>query len=139
MSGHSKWSKIKRKKGVADQKRGQLFSKLIREITVSARVGGANPDSNIRLAAAIERAKSESMPADNIDRAVQRGAGTAEGAPFEDVVYEGYGPAGVAVLVEAQTESRNRTTAAIRHALKTSPRAGARRRRPVAVHTSRRG
>jgi YebC/PmpR family DNA-binding regulatory protein len=117
MSGHSKWSKIKRKKGAADQKRGQLFSKIIREIMVAARVGGPNPEANIRLAAAVDRARAESMPGENIDRAIRRGAGQEEGVVYEEVVYEGYGPGGVALLIEAQTDNRNRATAAIRHIL----------------------
>lgn len=117
MSGHSKWSKIKRKKGVADQRRGQLFSKMIREIMVAARVGGPNPDANMRLAAAIERARAESMPSENIERAIRRGAGLEEGVVYEETTYEGYGPGGVALLIEVQTDNRNRATAAIRHVL----------------------
>lgn len=115
MSGHSKWAKIKRKKGAADQKRGQLFSKLIREVMVAARIGGPNIGSNFRLANAVERARAEAMPSENIDRAIRRGAGQEPGVVYEDVSYEGYGPGGVAIIVEAQTDNRNRTTGTMRH------------------------
>jgi YebC/PmpR family DNA-binding regulatory protein len=116
MSGHSKWSSIKHKKGAADAKRGQLFSKLSRAIIVAAREGGADPDGNASLATAIQKARDASMPKDNIERAIARGAGTAtEGEVYETVTYEGYGPEGVAVFVEALTDNRNRTAAEVRH------------------------
>ncbi|HJS69210.1 MAG TPA: YebC/PmpR family DNA-binding transcriptional regulator [Gaiellaceae bacterium] len=116
MSGHSKWSSIKHKKGAADAKRGKLFSKLSRAIIVAAREGGADPDGNATLATAIQKARDASMPKDNIERAIARGAGTAtEGEVFETVTYEGYGPEGVAVFVEALTDNRNRTAAEVRH------------------------
>jgi YebC/PmpR family DNA-binding regulatory protein len=116
MSGHSKWSSIKHKKGAADAKRGQLFSKLSRAIIVAAREGGADPDGNASLATAIQNARDASMPKDNIERAIARGAGTAtEGEVYETVTYEGYGPEGVAVFVEALTDNRNRTAAEVRH------------------------
>jgi YebC/PmpR family DNA-binding regulatory protein len=116
MSGHSKWSSIKHKKAATDARRGQLFTKLARAIAVAAREGGGDPDSNHTLAAAIEKARGYSMPKDNIQRAIDRGAGAGAGGEIERVVYEGYGPAGVAVLVEALTDNRNRTSAEIRHA-----------------------
>lgn len=117
MSGHSKWSSIKHKKAAADAKRGQLFTKLARAITVAAREGGGDPEANYTLAAAIEKARSYSMPKDNIQRAIDRGTGEGDaGAAIERATYEGYGPAGVAVLVEALTDNRNRTSAEIRHA-----------------------
>jgi YebC/PmpR family DNA-binding regulatory protein len=116
MSGHSKWATIRRKKGAADAKRGQLFSKLARAIIVAAREGGPDPDANLALANAIEKAREASMPKDNIERAIARGAGaTAGGDAYEHVTYEGYGPGGVAVLVEALTDNRNRTASDIRH------------------------
>jgi YebC/PmpR family DNA-binding regulatory protein len=115
MSGHSKWATIKHKKGAADARRGKIFTKLIKEITVAARTGGGDPDGNPRLRAAITAAKAENMPADNIKRAVQKGTGELPGATYEEVVYEGYGPAGVAVMVEAATDNKNRTTSEIRH------------------------
>ena len=116
MSGHSKWSSIKHKKGAADAKRGQLFSKLSRAIIVAAKEGGADPTGNLALQNAIEKARSYSMPKDNIERAIAKGAGAdAEGSAFETVVYEGYGPEGVAVLVEALTDNRNRTASDVRH------------------------
>ncbi|RMH59597.1 MAG: YebC/PmpR family DNA-binding transcriptional regulator [Candidatus Hydrogenedentota bacterium] len=115
MSGHSKWAQIKRKKGALDKKRGALFSRLVKEITVAAREGGGNPDANIRLRAAIDRAKAASMPADNIERAIKRGTGQLPGVSYEEITYEGYAPGGVAVIVESLTDSRNRTTAAVRH------------------------
>lgn len=115
MSGHSKWSTIKRKKGAADAKRGQLFTKLTREITVSAKEGGGDPESNFRLRLAIQRARAENMPAENIQRAIQRGSGAgADGAHYEEITYEGYGPNGVAMLVQALTDNRNRTVAEVR-------------------------
>ena len=117
MSGHSKWSSIKHKKGAADAKRGKLFSKLSRAIIVAARAGGADPDGNASLATAIQKARDASMPKDNIERAIARGAGTAtDGEVYETVTYEGYGPEGVAVYVEALTDNRNRTAAEVRHA-----------------------
>jgi YebC/PmpR family DNA-binding regulatory protein len=117
MSGHSKWSSIKHKKGAADAKRGKLFSKLSRAIIVAAREGGGDPAGNLALQNAIEKARSYSMPKENIERAIARGAGTdADAAAFETVIYEGYGPSGVAVLVEALTDNRNRTASEVRHA-----------------------
>jgi YebC/PmpR family DNA-binding regulatory protein len=117
MSGHSKWSSIKHKKGAADAKRGQLFSKLSRAIIVAAKEGGPDPDGNLALQNVIEKARSYSMPKDNIERAIAKGSGAeADGASFETVVYEGYGPEGVAVLVEALTDNRNRTASEVRHA-----------------------
>jgi YebC/PmpR family DNA-binding regulatory protein len=117
MSGHSKWSSIKHKKGAADAKRGKLFSKLSRAIIVAAKEGGGDPDNNLSLQNAIEKARSFSMPKDNIDRAIAKGTGEgADGAAFEVVVYEGYAADGVAVLVETLTDNRNRTAADVRHA-----------------------
>jgi YebC/PmpR family DNA-binding regulatory protein len=115
MSGHSKWSTIKHQKGAKDAKRGRLFAKLIRAIEVAARAGGANPDGNAALADAIQKAKDNSVPNDTIDRAVKRGAGELGGQQLDLVTYEGYAPGGVAVLVEALTDNRNRTAADIRH------------------------
>ncbi|HEU0248422.1 MAG TPA: YebC/PmpR family DNA-binding transcriptional regulator [Gaiellaceae bacterium] len=116
MSGHSKWSSIKHKKGAADARRGQLFSKLSRAIIVAAKDGGPDPAGNLALQNAIEKARSYSMPKDNIERAIAKGSGVdAEGSSFETVVYEGYGPEGVAVLVEALTDNRNRTASEVRH------------------------
>ena len=116
MAGHSKWANIRFRKGAQDAKRGKLFTKLIREITVSARAGGGDPASNPRLRSAIEKAKSQSMPKDNIDRAIKRGMGADDGVTYEEVRYEGYGPGGVAVMVDGLTDNRNRTVADIRHA-----------------------
>jgi YebC/PmpR family DNA-binding regulatory protein len=116
VAGHSKWAQIKRKKGATDAKRGQLFSKLARAIIVAAREGGPDPAGNLALQNAIEKAKEASMPKENIERAIARGAGpTADGAAYETVTYEGYGPAGIAVYVEAVTDNRNRTAAEVRH------------------------
>ena len=116
MSGHSKWSSIKHKKGAADAKRGKLFSKLTRAIIVAAREGGPDPSANLALQNAIEKARSYSMPKDNIDRAIAKGSGAdADADAFETIVYEGYGPEGVAVIVEALTDNRNRTAADVRH------------------------
>jgi YebC/PmpR family DNA-binding regulatory protein len=116
MSGHSKWSSIKHKKGAADAKRGQLFSKLSRAIIVAARDGGPDPDGNIALANAIAKARESSMPKDNIERAIARGSGAGtDGEAYETVTYEGYGPNGVAILVEAVTDNRNRTASDVRH------------------------
>jgi YebC/PmpR family DNA-binding regulatory protein len=115
MSGHSKWATIKRKKGAADARRGQLFTKLTREITVAAKEGGSDPESNFRLRLAVQRARAENMPADNIQRAIQRGAGGGEGgANYEEIMYEGYGPHGVAFIVQTLTDNRNRTVAEVR-------------------------
>jgi len=116
MSGHSKWHSIRHKKGAADAKRGKLFTSLIKEITVAARLGGGDPDGNPRLRAAMAAAKSNNMPAENIKRAVQKGTGELPGLSYEDAVYEGYGPGGVAILVEAVTDNKNRTVSEIRHA-----------------------
>ena len=115
MSGHSKWSTIKRKKGATDAKRGKIFTKLIKEITVAARMGGGDPDANPRLRTAIASAKADNMPKDNIDRAIKKGTGELEGVSYEEVFYEGYGPGGAAVLVESLTDNRNRTVADVRH------------------------
>src|ERR671936_2792886 len=116
VSGHSKWSSIKHKKGAADAKRGKLFSKLSRALIVAAREGGPDPAANLALQNAVEKARSYSMPKDNIERAIARGAGAAGDAEaFETVVYEGYGPNGVALIVEALTDNRNRTASDVRH------------------------
>jgi len=116
MSGHSKWHTIKHKKGATDAKRGKIFTKLIKEITVAARTGGSGDiDSNARLRKAVTDAKGQNMPNDTIDRAIKRGTGELEGAQYDEVLYEGYGPNGVAVMVEAMTDNRNRTVAEIRH------------------------
>ncbi|MDY6990949.1 MAG: YebC/PmpR family DNA-binding transcriptional regulator [Thermodesulfobacteriota bacterium] len=115
MSGHSKWSTIKRKKGATDAKRGKVFTKLIKEITVAARSGGGDSDTNPRLRTAIAAAKAENMPKENIERAVKRGTGELEGVNYEEVYYEGYGPGGAAVLVESLTDNKNRTVADIRY------------------------
>ena len=117
MSGHNKWSSIKHKKGAADAKRGKVFTKLIREITVAAREGGGDPDGNPRLRTAIAAAKAENMPKDNIERAVKKGTGELEGSSYEEAYYEGYGPGGVAILIESLTDNRNRTVSEIRHVL----------------------
>ncbi|RPG24665.1 MAG: YebC/PmpR family DNA-binding transcriptional regulator [Gammaproteobacteria bacterium TMED92] len=116
MAGHSKWANIKHRKAAQDKKRGKLYTKLIREITVAARLGGGMVDDNPRLRAAVDKALSANMPKDTIDRAVQRGAGDAEGNDVEELVYEGYASGGVAILVEAMTDNRNRTVAEVRHA-----------------------
>jgi len=115
MSGHSKWHSIKHKKGATDAKRGKLFTKFIKEITVAARAGGGDPDANARLRKAILDAKAGNMPNDTIDRAVRRGTGAEEGVTYDEITYEGYGPGGVAMLIEAMTDNRNRTVAEIRH------------------------
>ena len=114
MSGHSKWSTIKRQKGANDAKRGAMFTKVAREIMVAARAGGGDPDANYRLRLAMDKARSINMPADNIKRAIERATSSGEGEQFEEIVYEGYGPGGVAVLVEAATDNRNRTAAEVR-------------------------
>lgn len=116
MSGHSKWSSIKHKKGAADAKRGRIFTKIIREISVAARAGGGDPDGNPRLRTAIETAKAENMPKDNIERAIKKGTGELEGVHYEESVLEGYGPNGVAILVDLMTDNKNRTIAELRHA-----------------------
>jgi len=115
MSGHSKWHSIKHKKAKEDAKRGKVFTKLIRELTVSARLGGGDPSMNPRLRGAIDRAKAENMPAENIDRAIKKGTGELEGVRYEEFSYEGYGPGGTAVLVEVMTDNRNRCAAELRH------------------------
>lgn len=117
MSGHSKWSTIKHKKGAADAKRGKLFSKLIKEITVAARVGGGDPDSNPRLRTVMDKARAANMPNDNVTRAIKKGTGELEGSTYEEAVFEGYGPGGVALYIEVLTDNRNRTVAEIRHML----------------------
>ncbi|MBT8445335.1 MAG: YebC/PmpR family DNA-binding transcriptional regulator [Gammaproteobacteria bacterium] len=116
MAGHSKWANIQHRKGAQDKKRGKLFTKLIREITVAARAGGGDPDANPRLRLAIDKAKAQSMPKDNIERAVKRGSGQMDGDDYEEILYEGYGPGGVAVMVDCLTDNRNRTVADVRHA-----------------------
>jgi len=115
MSGHSKWSTIKRKKGAIDAKRGKIFTRLIKEITVAARAGGGDPEGNPRLRSAILTAKTENMPKDNIARAIKKGTGEIAGEIYDEIMYEGYGPGGVAVLVECMTDNRNRTVADVRH------------------------
>ena len=115
MSGHSKWSTIKRKKAATDQKRGNLFTKLVREITIAAKTGGGDPNGNPRLRLAIDTAKSHSMPHDNIQRAIKKGTGELEGVTYEEITYEGYGPGGIAVIIETATDNRNRTVADVRH------------------------
>jgi len=117
MSGHSKWASIKHKKGALDAKRGKLFTKLIREMTIASRIGGGDANSNPRLRTAVNAAKAANMPADNIKRAIQKGTGELEGATYEDIVLEGYGPGGVALLVEGTSDNRNRTVSEIRHIL----------------------
>ena len=115
MSGHSKWATIKHKKGALDAKRGKLFTKLIREMTIAARIGGGDPGSNPRLRTAVDKAKGANMPADNITRAIKKGTGELEGTTYEELQLEGYGPGGVAILVEGSTDNRNRTVSEIRH------------------------
>jgi YebC/PmpR family DNA-binding regulatory protein len=117
MSGHNKWSTIKHKKGKADAARGALFSKLVKEITASAREGGGDPNMNARLRVAVDAAKASNMPADNIDRAIKRGTGEIEGVIFEEMQYEAYGPGGVAILIDLLTDNKNRTAAEVRHIL----------------------
>ena len=116
MAGHSKWANIQHRKGAQDKKRGKLFTKLIREITVAAKMGGSDIDANPRLRLAIDKAKAQSMPKDNIERAIKRGAGETEGADFIEIRYEGYGPGGTAVMVDCLTDNRNGTVADVRHA-----------------------
>ncbi|MBP9676435.1 MAG: YebC/PmpR family DNA-binding transcriptional regulator [Anaerolineaceae bacterium] len=121
MSGHSKWATIKRKKGAADAKRGQLFTRLTREILLSAREGGPDPDTNFRLRLAIDKARAQSMPKENIDRAIKRATGEGkEGEVYEEVFYEGYAPNGIALIIECVTENRNRTVSEVRHILSRS-------------------
>lgn len=115
MSGHSKWATIKRKKAVTDQKRGHLFTKLVKEITIAAKMGGGDPNGNPRLRLAIDTARANSMPMENIQRAVKKGTGELEGAIYEEITYEGYGPGGIALIIETATDNRNRTVADIRH------------------------
>jgi len=117
VSGHSKWAKIKRKKGSKDEKRGRIFTKLIKEITVAARMGGGNPDSNARLRTAIDTARAANMPAKNIENAIKKGTGELPGVVYEEVTYEGYGPNGIAILIETATDNKKRTVADIRHIL----------------------
>ena len=117
MSGHSKWATIKHKKGALDAKRGAIFTKLIKELTVAAKNGGGNPDANPRLRTVLAKAKEANMPADNIDRAIKKGTGELPGVTYEETSYEGYGPAGVAILIEVLTDNKNRTTAEIRNIL----------------------
>lgn len=114
MSGHSKWASIKHKKAAVDAKRGKIFTKIIKELTVAARMGGGDPEANPRLRTIILKAKGANMPADNIERAIKKGTGELEGVSYEEVVYEGYGPAGVAIIVECLTDNKNRTAAEIR-------------------------
>jgi YebC/PmpR family DNA-binding regulatory protein len=115
MSGHSKWSTIKRKKGVADAKRGKIFTQLIRELVMAARLGGPEPDANPRLRMAMDKARGQNMPKQNIERAIKRGSGGSEGESYDEIRYEGYGPGGVAVIVDALTDNRNRTVSEVRH------------------------
>ena len=115
MSGHSKWSTIKRKKGAADAKRGKLFTKIIKEIMVAARFGGGDVNANSRLRSAVLAAKAENMPKDNIERAIKKGTGELEGVHYEDLIYEGYGPGGVAMMLEVLTNNKNRTVADVKH------------------------
>ncbi len=116
MAGHSKWANIQHRKGAQDKKRGKLFTKLIREITIAARMGGGDQDANSRLRLAIDKARSQSMPKDNIERAVERGAGALDDTDYQEMRYEGYGPGGSAVIVDCLTDNKNRTVAAVRHA-----------------------
>jgi YebC/PmpR family DNA-binding regulatory protein len=116
MSGHSKWATIKHKKGATDAKRGRIFTRLIKEITIAAKSGGGDPDGNPRLRTAILAAKAENMPADNIKRAVQRGTGELEGLSYEEITYEGYGPGGVAIIIDVLTDNKNRAVSEVRHA-----------------------
>ncbi len=115
MAGHSKWAQIKRKKAVTDSRRGKLWTKLLKEVSVAARLGGGDPDGNPRLRVGIQEARNANVPNDNIDRAIQRGTGQLEGVSYEELTYEGYGPGGVAVLIEAMTDNKNRTVSELRH------------------------
>ena len=116
MAGHSKWANIQHRKGAQDKKRGKLFTKLIREIAVAAKMGGSDLEANSRLRVAVDKAKAQSMPKDNIERAIKRGAGETDGADYQEIRYEGYGPGGTAVMVDCLTDNRNRTVADVRHA-----------------------
>jgi YebC/PmpR family DNA-binding regulatory protein len=116
MSGHSKWATIKHKKGALDAKRGKIFTRLIKEVTIAAKTGGGDPDGNPRLRGAIAAAKAENMPADNIKRAIQRGTGELDGVNYEEITYEGYGPGGVAVIIDVLTDNKNRAVSEVRHA-----------------------
>ena len=122
MSGHSKWHTIKHKKGAADAKRGKVFTRIIKELTVAARDGGGDPDTNPRLRTIIAEAKAVNMPADNIKRAIRRGTGEEPGVSYEEVTYEGYGPGGAALIIEALTDNKNRTVGEIRHLLEQARR-----------------
>src|SRR5262245_32529953 len=113
MSGHSKWATIKHKKAAADAKRGQVFSKIVKELTVAARLGGADPNSNPRLRTVLAKAKESNMPADNIDRAIKKGTGELPGVTYEEQIYEGYGPGGIAIIVEVLTDNKNRAAAEV--------------------------
>ena len=115
MAGHSKWANIKHRKGAQDAKRGKIFTKLIKEITVAARIGGGDPEGNARLRAAIDKARQANMPRDNVDRAIKKGLGDLDGVSYEEGTFEGYGPGGVAVIVEFMTDNRTRTVADVRH------------------------
>lgn len=116
MSGHSKWSTIKRKKGAADAKRGKIFTKIIKEITVAARMGGGDPDANPRLRLAVNQAKAANMPKDNVEKAIKKGTGDLEGVHYEEISYEGYGPGGIAIYIETLTDNKNRTVSEVRYA-----------------------
>jgi len=116
MAGHSKWANIQHRKGAQDKKRGKLFSKLIREITIASKLGGSDLDANPRLRSAVDKAKSQSMPKDNIERAIKRGAGELDGVDYQEIRYEGYGPGGAAVIVDCLTDNKNRTVSEVRHA-----------------------
>lgn len=120
MSGHSKWATIKHKKGALDAKRGKIFTRLIKEITIAAKLGGGDPDGNPRLRGAVAAAKAENMPSENIKRAIQRGTGELEGVSYEEITYEGYGPGGVAIIVDVLTDNKNRAVSEIRHAFSKS-------------------
>ncbi len=120
MSGHSKWSTIKRKKAATDQKRGNLFTKLVREITIAAKMGGGDPAGNPRLRLAVDNARANSMPQENIQRAIKKGTGELDGVTYEEITYEGYGPGGIALIIETATDNRNRTVADIRHLINRS-------------------
>ena len=115
MAGHSKWANIKHRKGAQDAKRGKIFTKIIKEITVASRIGGGDPESNPRLRTALDKAKQSNMPKDNIDRAIKKGTGDLDGVSYEEGIFEGYGPGGVAVIVEFLTDNRTRTVADVRH------------------------
>ena len=117
MAGHSKWANIKHRKGAQDRKRGKIFTKLIREITIASRLGGGDLESNPRLRKAVNNAKSNNMPSEKIDRAIKKGTGVLEGVSYEEIIYEGYGPNGVAIIVEVITDNKNRTVSELRHIL----------------------